>query len=83
MGELRTVPGLNTSPCANAVKFNLDAPAAQQQAAESAEDAEREQEEAERRSAWSPERATAEALVAALVEEWAAPMCANLLNLYG
>ena len=58
-----------------AVKFNLDAPEQQQQQAESADRTEREEEEAERRSAWSPERATAEQLVAALVEEWTAPMC--------
>ena len=55
-----------------AVKFNLDAP--EQQLPEGAGEEEDEDEGGEERRAWSAERTTAEQLVAALVEEWAAPM---------
>jgi len=45
-------------------------------AAQAAEEEEEEDEGAEERAAWPPERRTAEALVAALVEQWRKPMCA-------
>ena len=42
------------------------------------EEAEAEAED-EERAAWTPERRTAEQLVAALVEQWRKPMCARTL----
>ena len=39
------------------------------------EEAKEDEEEDEERAAWSPERRTAEELVAVLVEQWRKPMC--------
>ena len=57
------------------MKFNLEAPEQEQVLPEGAGGEAEDEDEASERSAWSPERATAEELVAALMQEWAAPMC--------
>lgn len=44
-----------------------------------AEEEEEAEEDDEERAAWTPERRTAEQMVAALVEQWRKPMCGHTL----